>query len=220
MLVKRNLMKNPNIGLYIMATEGYILLPEYARERDVETFSKTLEVRPITTRVSGTSLLGVFTVGGKDFIILPWIAEEDADKFREEGIEVFILKDKVTALGNLIALNSRGALVSEEISPRAKKEIEDFLGIEVLRKNIAGVEVVGAALVVTEKGFIVHPSINPNDMALLEELFGVRGETTTVNFGDPFVKTGVVANSKGIIVGEDTSPVEILKIESALGVEV
>ena len=140
-LVKRNLMKNPNIGLHVVATEGYVLLPDTAREKDVEDFSEALGVRPITARISGTTLLGVFAAGGKDFIILPWIAEEDSERFREEGLEVFILRDRVTALGNLVALNSHGALVSEGVSPRAVKELEDFLGVEVLRKNIAGVDV-------------------------------------------------------------------------------
>ena len=215
---KRNLMKNPNIGLYLFATEKICLAPDYIREKDAKEIADILDVEVIKTRIAGTSLIGVFVAGNSNGIIVPWIAREsEVEALKEIGINVLVVKDRVTALGNLVAANDKGVLVSEAVSMRAAIEIEKFLGVKMERMNIAGIEVVGAATVATNKGFLTHPSAQPDEVAKLTSLFEVPGDTTTVNFGDPFVRTGIVANSKGVLVGEDTSPVELLKIESILG---
>jgi len=217
-VTKRNLMKNPNIGLYLFANEKICLAPDYIRDKDEKEIADILDVEVIKTRIAGTSLIGVFVAGNTNGIILPWIAREsEVEYLREIGINVLVLKDRVTALGNLIAANDRGVLISESVSVRAAIEIEKFLGVKSLRKNLAGMEVVGSATVATNKGFLTHPSVKEDELAQLSQLFEVPGDTTTVNFGDPFVRTGIVANSKGVIVGENTSPVELLKIESVLG---
>ena len=217
-VTKKNLFKNPNIGLYMVATDEVCLVPDYVREEDVEEIERYLGVRVVKTRIAGTSLLGVFVAGNSGGLVVPWIArEEEVRALKEEGIEVLVVKDKVTALGNLVAANDRGAVVSEAVSERAMKEMGEFLDVEVVRRNLAGMEVVGAATVVTNKGFLTHPSVREEELEILSEVFGVEGDTTTVNFGDPFVRTGIVANTKGVIVGEETSPVELLKIESVLG---
>ncbi len=217
-VTKRNLMKNPNIGLFMFATDVFCLVPDYVREKDVEEVAEILGVDVIPTRVAGTSLIGAFVSGNSKGVIVPWIVrEEEVRNLKEHGIEVFVVKDRVTALGNLVAANDRGALISQSISMRAAKEIAEFLDVDYVRRNVAGMEVVGAAVIATNKGFLGHPSIGEEELKLLGKLFDVPGDTTTVNFGDPFVRTGIVANSKGVIVGEDTSPVELLKIESVLG---
>ena len=217
-VAKRNLMNNPNIGLYMFATDKFCLVPDYSREKDVKEIADILDVEVIKTRIAGTSLIGVFVTGNSRGIVVPWIAREsEVEQLREIGIDVLVVKDRVTALGNLIAANDEGALVSESVSLRSAGEIQKFLKVKVLRKNIAGIEVVGASTVATNKGFLTHPSVKEDEIAELTSLFGVPGDTTTVNFGDPFVRTGIVANSKGVIVGENTSPIELLKIESVLG---
>ena len=217
-LSKKNLMKNPNIGLYALATDEVCLLPSFSREKDVEEFSEVLGVPVVTARVAGSSLIGAFVAGNSQGVIVPWIVQEDeVSRLKEAGIDVLVVKDRVTALGNLVAANDRGAIISESVSKRTAQEIAEFLGVDFVHRNLAGMEVVGAAVAVTNKGFLAHPSISEEELSLLKDLFKVEGDTTTVNFGDPFVRTGIVANSKGAIVGEDTSPVELLKIESVLG---
>jgi len=70
---------------------------------------------------------------------------------------------------------------------------------------------------VTNRGFVAHPNTSDEELDVLEDVFGVEGTTSTANYGDPFVRASIVANSYGIIVGERTSPVEILRIEDVLG---
>ncbi len=216
-VLKKNLLKSPEIGLYIVATDKFCLVPPFAREKDKEYFEEVLNVPVIETRIAGSSLLGVFIAANSNGIVVPWFTQEDEiRKLKDEGIDVLVVKDRVTALGNLISVNDRGIIVSEEVSERAFNEIREFLGVEGIRKSVAGIEVVGASVVATNRGFLAHPSME-EEKDLLKEVFKVDGVFTTVNFGDPFVRTGVVANSYGIIVGEDTSPVELLRIEDVFG---
>ena len=117
-----------------------------------------------------------------------------------------------------MAANDRGAVISLSIRRENAVRIAEFLGAEDwAHMGIAGTELTGASVVATNKGFLAHPNTTDGEMSTLKRVFGVEGTTTTVNYGDPFVRTAVVANSKGVIVGGDTSPVELMRIEDVLG---
>jgi translation initiation factor 6 len=50
------------------------------------------------------------------------------------------------------------------------------------------------------------------------EMLGVPVHRSTANFGVPVVGACIVANSKGIIVGRPTTPVEIVHIQEGLSI--
>ncbi len=211
------LVKTPNIGIFVMSTDEVALVPDTLKDRDIKHVQEVLDVNVIQTRIGGSSLVGVFTVGVGKKIVVPWIIkEEEVRALEKEGLEVLILKDRVTALGNLIALNSKGGIVSRSVSERAKKILEEFLNIPLLHTNLSDIEVVGASIVATDKGFIAHPSLEKEENNI-EKALKVRGTFITVNKGDPFVRNGIVANRKGALVGGETTPVELMKIEDVLG---
>ncbi len=218
MLRAARLMNNPYVGLFLLATDEFCLAPDTIEEKDVKLIEETLGVDVIQTRVSGTSLIGVFAAGNSRGVILPWIArEEEVDALKDAGIRVLVVNDTVTALGNLVEANDRGAIVSPLLRRENAEKIGDFLGVEVLQRNVAGVDVVGAATVATSKGFLVHPNATEEEVKELSRLFGVEGDTTTANFGDPFIGASIVANRNGVLVGDKTTPVELMKIEGVLG---
>ncbi len=203
----------------MLATDRFVLVPEQLEEDEVEEIARVLKVDPIPTRIAGTSLIGVFAAGNSNGIVVPYIArEEEVQGLKEQGIDVIVIKDVPTALGNLIAANDRGVIVSKSIREENARRIAEFLGAERYeQRNIAGSELVGASIVATNRGFLAHPNTTDEEMAVLREVFGVEGTTTTANYGDPFVRTAIVANSHGVIVGDDTSPVELMRIEDVLG---
>jgi len=71
--------------------------------------------------------------------------------------------------------------------------------------------------VVTNRGGIVHPDASKKDLEFLQEFFKVPIDVGTVNFGVPYVRSGLVANDKGAIVGLNTTGPEILRISRILG---
>jgi translation initiation factor 6 len=217
--IKLDIQRNAHVGLFMLATDKFVLLPDDMEEDDVEAVAKVLKVDPIRTRVAGTGLIGVFAAGNSSGVILPKIArDEEVKNLEEHGIDVLVIKDVPTALGNLIAANDRGVVVSKSVSEENVEKIAEFLGVEKkAHMNIAGTELTGASIVATNKGFVAHPNTSDEELDVLEDVFGVEGTTSTANYGDPFVRASIVANSHGIIVGERTSPIEILRIEDVLG---
>jgi len=218
-IVKKDIERNTHVGLFMLATDSFVLVPEQLEEEEIESIANVLKVDPVPTRVAGTSLIGVFSAGNSSGVVLPYIVrDEEVQKIKEHGIDVLVVKDVPTAMGNLVAANDRGAVISLGIRRENAVRIAEFLGAEDwAHMGIAGTELTGASVVATNKGFLAHPNTTDGEMSTLKRVFGVEGTTTTVNYGDPFVRTAVVANSKGVIVGGDTSPVELMRIEDVLG---
>jgi translation initiation factor 6 len=102
------------------------------------------------------------------------------------------------------------------LNERELEEISDALGVEVERGSVANVPTVGSVLVVTDRGGIVHPEASEEEIEALSKKFGVSIAPGTVNFGVAFIRTGLVANNKGAIVGEDTTGPELARIQMAL----
>ncbi len=212
------LLNNPYIGLFLLATDRFCLAPDTIERKDAKMIEDVLGVDVILTRVSGTSLIGVFAAGNSNGVVLPWITYEDeVQRLEDAGIKTLVLKDKVTALGNLVEANDKGAVVSPLIRRENVEYISKHLGVKAVQKGVGGMEISGAAVVATNKGFLAHPNVEEPELKELEKLFGVKGDTTTANFGDPFVGASIVANSNGVLVGDKTTPVELLKIEDVLG---
>ena len=111
----------------------------------------------------------------------------------------------------------RGALIHPDIKEKSRKQIEKALGVPVKKGTIASLKTVGMAAVVTNKGCLCHPKITEEEKQHLEDLFEVNVMIGTVNHGYPMIGSGLVANTKGAIIGNRTTGIEMGRIEEALG---
>ncbi|MEM1895996.1 MAG: hypothetical protein QXR54_02340, partial [Nanopusillaceae archaeon] len=69
---------------------------------------------------------------------------------------------------------------------------------------------VGSMAYVTNKGILFNRNIDEDEAKEISEIFKVkRYGAGSVNMGNIYVSVGLVANSKGIVFGEKTSPYEI-----------
>lgn len=202
------------VGLFGMSSDKYALLSS--------SFPKVraLKVPDIRLMVSGSNLVGLFCTGNSNGLLLPYfVADEELisikKRLRDLGVEINIGKvmDKSTALGNLIAANDKTALVSPMISD--VKAIKNILDVEVVQRDIAGHDEVGACCVLTNRGFIVHPDAE-EEISELKNLFRVNGMPGSVNFGFPFIRSGLIANSYGYVTGLKTTGIELGRIDDAL----
>jgi translation initiation factor 6 len=108
-------------------------------------------------------------------------------------------------------------MVHPDIKKETQKQIEDTLDVKVIGEKIAHVRTVGAAGVVTNKGLICHPNTTRKELENLKKRFAVSADIGTANYGTPLVGACMIANSKGAVVGETTTPIELGRIEEALG---
>ena len=62
----------------------------------------------------------------------------------------------------------------------------------------------------------MNPQATENDIKLIKDVLKVEAMKVTVNHGCMFISPGILANSKGALVGDLTTPIEMGKIEDAL----
>jgi len=130
---------------------------------------------------------------------------------------VFPVKDVINAAGNDILANDYGALVHPELKSTTIKQISTVLGVPVQKGTIASLGTVGMAAVVTNKGCLCHPKTTEEEMTQLKKVFDVDVMIGTVNHGFPMIGSGLVANTKGVIIGNMTTGIEMGRIEEAFG---
>lgn len=210
---------NCNIGVYAAAGENLAIIAgdtESSFIRDVET---VLGVETILSTVAGSFVVGSLTAMNSNAIALSGLAEESEIERIGEHFDnnVFTVPGRYNAAGNNILVNDRGALVNPLYSDNAVKVFEDYFGVECIRASIAGCDTVGSVCVVTNKGCVCHIDATEEDLELLKDLFKVRPVKTTVNHGVDFLASGIIANTKGALVGDQTMPLEMGRIEEGLG---
>jgi translation initiation factor 6 len=217
-IITANTQGNPNIGLYCYATEEYCIVgPEAANLKD--SIQEALQVKTIITTIAGTSLAGVFCVGNSKTLLVPSIAfEHEIKKLQEAGLNVKVFDTNNTALGNNLVANDHGALIGPMFNQQEQSELAKLLGVPVHQFSIAGVDVVGSSLVITERGALIHRDASrfEQDMAV-DTLRLQKIEPGTVNFGVPYVRGGIIANSKGFLIGSTSGGPEISHADEALG---
>ncbi len=186
-------------------------------ETKAEKLGEYLDAKPLYTSVANTRLLGALMVGNNNGILLPTTAYAEEYDFlkKETGLNVGVLDSKYTALGNVICANDKGAIVSPWLSKDDVQTIEQTLAIEVVQKRVAGMNQVGAVMVANNSGAVIHPEADEEDMKMFANTLGVKIEHATINNGIPFVKSGILANNHGVVVGTLTTGPEIMMLTRA-----
>ncbi len=207
---------NPLIGLYIRANEEVAFIG-VRDERARRTVERELEVKVIKITVAGSELVGaMMALNSSGAVVGKYVREKELNRIKRE-IDVFVADIEINCMGNVIALNDRGAVIHPDVNDGVAEEIRDFLGIEVVKGTVGGVKTVGMSSVVTNSGALVNPNATEWEMERIGEVLDVHPVKGTVNFGSEMVGTGVVANSKGYVAGRDTTGFELGVIEEALG---
>jgi translation initiation factor 6 len=211
-----NFQKNPNIGLFAFATDKFCLLNRFVKKRKIEKIKKILKVPVIRASALGTPLLGIFIAGNSKGLILSKNLYENEISHLRKNIEVLILDTEFTALGNLILANDNGCVISEKLKKHTK-DIEDFLNVRTETGSISGLDLVGSLGICNNKGCLVHKGIKEREKKSLERILNVEVGVGTVNFGNSWVKSGLIVNSFGFLAGDQTSGPELGIISEALG---
>src|SRR3989338_10332990 len=198
-----NLDSNPNIGLYGYCTDEYCLLGKRVPEEIAKKIESVLQVPVYQITIAHTSLIGVLCTGNKNCLLLPHLIEkEELAAIKKLKIPFKVIETKLTALGNNILCNDDGCLVNPDFSADTKKIIRTALDVPLHPGTIADVEVVGSCAVITKKGSIVHPYVSKETLTELKQLLKIKPVQATVNFGSPYLRSGIIANSKGFVMGD------------------
>ncbi|MFH1442810.1 MAG: translation initiation factor IF-6 [Candidatus Micrarchaeota archaeon] len=215
-IAKLSFNKNPHIGLFFRANEELVLVPKNIHEKILPQLTEALQAELLPIYFCQSPILGIFSALNSNGCIVSALAEKHEVKpLKDRGLNVQFLNEQF-APGNNILVNDKAALVNPRMPKADIKKVSDCLGVEVFRHPIANLQTVGSNNVVTNGGLFAYSHISDVEMRMLEKIFGVRGVKGTVNTGSTANSYGVVANSKGAIIGEATSGSETQKVYEAL----
>lgn len=216
MLKPLDISQNPYMGVLSLTSDEVTLVPEQTDEEDLEVFREALATEVYPCLFGGLSLLGSLAVMNSGALILPDYVDLSELDIRNDLEISQHLRTKLNAFGNNILANDRFALIHPDYSFRQAKEIGDILHVEVERGTIAGFKTVGSVAVVTNKGLLAHPMTAKDDLDHLAEVFRVPCAIGTANYGVGQVGACVVANTRGAVVGNLSTGIELGRVEDAL----
>lgn len=217
-VITANYNQNPNIGLFCYVNDKFCLVPKLFPKKLKKKFEDVLKVPVHEISAAGTSLLGVFFAGNADILLVPEIMFKselrDLETFK---IKYRIIKSELTALGNNLLINGNVCIANPEYSNDVLKDIETALKIKVKHGKISDLNIIGSLTEVNKKGCLTCPDIKNFEKKFLEDNLKVKVTTGTVNFGSPYVSSGLICNSNGFVIGDMSGGPEIQNADIALG---
>jgi translation initiation factor 6 len=216
-----DIMGSPNIGVYMLATNSFFLTPLGVNNNKIQKIKMILKGDVVSTNIGGSRLIGVLAAANSNGLLLPYFAEDEEIKAIKSVIDLNVerVMSKRTALGNLILVNDYGAFVDADLlkDKDVVKKIEDVFDVEPVQGKIADLRFVGSLAVSNNKGTLAHPLVKEDETTLLKEVLKVNVDVGTVNFGVPFVASGLVVNENGALIGNLTTGPEIVMITNLFG---
>ena len=208
---------SPYLGVFLRAGERALVGPPGTPRALVRELVDLLAVEVVRTTIFDSDVVGAFVAANSNGFVVGDELDVEERRVLESIAPVTIVPDPRNAIGNNVLANDAGAIVHPEFTDRAVAEIGRALGVPAARGTIAGLGTVGMAGVATNKGVVLHPKATEREAAHAAAVLHVPAHRSTANFGVPVVGACVVANSKGLLVGRPTTPVEIVHLQEGLG---
>ena len=209
--------ENPNLGVFCRSNDDIAFIRKGVSKKIKNKIISALDVDLIELNIVDATIIGsLVNFNSKGAVVCDFIDSDSIKIIEKQGLKVCMITDKINAVGNDILVNDKGALVHPDLKDKTIEDIKKTLDVPVSRGTIGELKTVGMAAVVTNKGLLCHPKATDDEKRNLEKIFGVSVMIGTVNHGSPVIGSGLVANSKGAIIGNLTTGIEMGRIEEAL----
>ena len=210
--------ENPNVGVFCRTNDNVAFIRKGLSKKVKKKIISTIDVELVELSIADATIVGsLLAFNSKGAVVTDFVDVDTIKVIKDQGFDVCVISDKLNAAGNDILVNDHGALVHPDLEKESLKEIEAALKVPVSRGTIGSLKTVGMAAVVTNRGLLCHPKVSDEEKRLLEKVFDVNVMIGTVNHGSPVIGSGLVANTKGAIIGKLTTGIEMGRIEEALG---
>lgn len=202
---------NPNIGLYMFANNKFCFVGCDIDDKRKKEIEKTLGVEVFKVTALGTELVGVFFAGNDDVLIVPELFDYEMERLidicKKKDVKLQVVKNKINTLGNNFCFGSDKIIVNESFNVKALGKVaENFKIVKLKNKDYASAG--GVCRYFNDKFFISQELSEEEVKEFIDEIGGIG----TVNSGSNFVASGIVGNNTGLIIGNQSSSVEIQSI--------
>lgn len=217
MPVNRTLISgSPYLGVYLRIGDARALIPPNTPAALQHEIERGFGVTAVRTTVHDSEVVGAFVAMNSHGTV---VGDEVDDLERtqlEQAAPLAVVRARHNAMGNNVLANDHGALVHPEFSDEAVEKIGRALHVPARRGTVAGLGTVGMAAIATNRGVVVHPKATEKEVQVIESALQVPAHRSTANFGVPIVGACIAANSRGLLVGRPTTPVEIAHLQEGL----
>jgi len=216
-IILADVFGSPNIGVYCFADEKIAIVPPGLTQRKLNQFAETLDVKVCSTTIAGSTLVGALVTGNSNAVLVPHTIRDYELSRIEEFSKVVVVDSKWTALGNVVLANDNGAVIHPTASEEIVRALSEELKVQPTRGTLGSLSFVGALGVATNKGAMLSPNTSEQERAVASGALHVEVDLSSTNGGVPFVKSGILANSKGAVVGPLTRGAELMQVSRTLG---
>ncbi|MHA1589922.1 MAG: translation initiation factor IF-6 [Candidatus Njordarchaeales archaeon] len=206
---------NWNIGAYGLATDKFAIFGEGFRPKILEQAKEVLNVPIYIVNIMDEPIVGILLASNSNGVLVPpQVSDEEIKLLRsllDVPVERLSFRTYENALGNILLVNDKAALIHEDIMSKnkhAKKIIEDVLDVEVVSYKFSFVTI-GSVVGANNRGALAHPLMTDDELRFISETLKVRVGKGTVNLGSPYIRSGMILNSFGFLVGLKTTGLEM-----------
>jgi translation initiation factor 6 len=204
---------SPYLGIYLRVSDKAALIPPTIPRTLAREVERLFEVPSIRTNVGDSEIVGSLLAWNSSGAVVGDELDVQERAAIESVVPVTVIRARHNAVGNNVLVNDKGALVHPDFSDEAVRRMERTFRVPVERGTVAGLGTVGMAGAATNRGVVVHPKTTDREAEVIGTTLGVAVHRSTGNFGVPIVGACVVANSRAMLVGRPTTPVEIVHLQ-------
>jgi len=199
-----------HIGVKILCTENKAFLPNNTPLNLKNLVHRTLKVE--MTQISD-NIIGSLAIGNSfGIVVSSVISSEVIDEIKSAGLPIY-QSSEFFAFGNVVLANDYSGLISPIVPPIIRKEISDTLNIPLEAKRIANSDLVGSLAFVTNNGGLFTPLASEEEISEIKEILHLQQVGVgSVNKGSEFVASGIIGNTKGLLIGRGTTGIETMEI--------
>lgn len=211
---------NINIGLYSVSTDYYSIVANSLPQKFKDTIQRVLQT-PVHSFTIDPTIVGALIKGNSNGLVLSAIISQDVEKDLKKNfpdLNIMRFDFDYFALGNLILTTDKTSIVSPLIPKQTQIKIGETLGTEIISLKLNNSDLIGSLVITNSIGAIASPLVTNDDELdnLLEYLSLKKIDNSTVNRGANFPSSGIICNSKGALIGENSTGIETIAITNAL----
>ena len=210
--------ENPNVGVFCRSNDKFAFIQKGLTKKVKNKVSSVLDVKLVEISIAESTIVGsLLNINSSGAVVCDFIDKQSEKVISDLGFSLSVISDKFNAAGNDILVNDYGCLVHPDVKDKTVKTIKETFDVPTFKGTIAGLNTVGMAACVTNKGLLCHPKVTDSEKKLLKKIFDVPVMIGTVNHGSPIIGAGIIVNNKGAVIGNDTTGIEMGRIEESLG---
>lgn len=221
MIAKLDYEGHSELKTYVCLTNAYAIVGRAEASNVVDFLKERLSFPVVETTIGNIKSVGVQCVGNKYGLVCSQnINDHELMHIRNslpKEIAVARIYDKLNALGNNILCNDHICIVNPEF--KATDELEQILKVPVVKMSLGKLPLVGTFGVMNNKGILVHPQMNENEIREISEMVKLDAIASTINKGRNEIGSGIIANDFIVIVGRRSTNIELKVASKVLGID-